>query len=205
MTGFFYPANSIIHKLPAGLKLVFLVVLGTLIFQVERLDVLIGLLGVIALLVIAAKLPLKIVWRQLKPAIWVLAFIFAIQFLMIGWEVATFIVLRFAVLILAAGIVTVTTKVSDLVAAIETVLRPFRKWVSPEKVSMAITLAIRFIPLLASITEEVRAAQKVRGNDRNMLAILVPVIVRTLKMATEVAEALDARSFGAKATHRVTK
>ncbi len=66
-----------------------------------------------------------------------------------------------------------------------------------EKVSLAISLAIRFIPVLVSITAEVRAAQRVRGLERNIFAIAMPVIIRTLKMGNEIAEALDARSFGA--------
>jgi biotin transport system permease protein len=42
----------------------------------------------------------------------------------------------------------------------------------------------------------VREAQRVRGLERSILAVAMPVIVRTLKMGNEIGEALDARSFG---------
>ena len=62
------------------------------------------------------------------------------------------------------------------------------------KVGLAISLAIRFIPAVAAIVEEVREAQRARGQDRSMIALAVPVIIRLLKMADEIAEAIDASS-----------
>ena len=40
----------------------------------------------------------------------------------------------------------------------------------------------------------VREAQRARGLDRHPLALAVPLVLRTLKMADEVAEAIEARS-----------
>lgn len=195
MISFYHPSGSILHRLPAGGKLLLLLVVGTAVFQVEQLTTM--LLCGLALLIslVAAKIPFKIAFRQMKPALILLAFIFIAQYFMIGLEVAVFVILRFAILILAASLVTLTTRVSEMVHAIESFLKPIDRWVSVEKISLAITLAIRFIPVLGAIVNEVRDAQKVRGMDRNLIAIMVPTIIRTLKMATEVAEALDARSF----------
>ena len=67
--------------------------------------------------------------------------------------------------------------------------------VNPAKVSLAISLALRFIPVLAAVTSEVREAQRARGLDANILAIAVPVVVRTLKMADDIAAAIEARSY----------
>ena len=71
-----------------------------------------------------------------------------------------------------------------------------RRWIPIAKVSLAIAMAIRFIPLISGLVHEVREAQRVRGLERSILAVAMPVIVRTLKMGNEIAEALDARSFG---------
>ena len=197
MISFYYPGNSRIHKLPAGLKLLALVLLGSFIFQISQITTLLIVGGGLVLLFAIGRIPPLVAFRQLRPALYLLTVIFIAQYFMMGVEVAIFVVLRFAILILAAGLVTVTSRVSDMVAAIETSLKPFARWIAVAKVSLAITLAIRFIPVLGSITQEVKDAQKARGLDRNIIAVLIPVIVRTLKMATEVAEALDARSFAA--------
>ncbi|WP_025900174.1 energy-coupling factor transporter transmembrane component T family protein [Sneathiella glossodoripedis] len=195
MTNFYYPSGSIVHRLSAGVKLAALIIFGTLIFTVEDLAGL-GFCGVFLVAFFCiAQIPLRVAYRQLKPALFLLLLIFIAQYFMVGFEIAVFVVVRFSILILAAGLVTVTTRVSEMVEAIEAGLRPLAKWVAIEKVSLAITLAIRFIPVLGEIVHEVRDAQKVRGMDRNIIAVLLPTIIRTLKMATEVAEALDARSF----------
>ncbi len=197
MISFYYPGNSLLHKTPAGLKLLGLVLLGSLVFQISEIATLLGIGSLLALLFVIGRIPLHVAFRQLRPALFLLIVIFIAQYFIEGIEVATFVVLRFAILILAAGLVTVTSRVSDMVAAIELALKPFSRWIAVAKVSLAITLAIRFIPVLGSIIQDVKDAQKARGLDRNVMAVLIPVIVRTLKMATEVAEALDARSFAA--------
>ena len=51
------------------------------------------------------------------------------------------------------------------------------------------------IPVLGQVTTEVREAQSARGQSRNIVAVAIPVVVRTLKMADAVSEALDARGY----------
>jgi biotin transport system permease protein len=195
MISFYHPSGSFIHSLPAGFKLLALILLGTALFQVDQLQTMI-LCGVMVVLFFClARVPFTVAFRQMRPALFLLTFVYIAQHIMVGAEVAVFVVLRFAILILGAGLITVTSRVSEMVDAIETGLKPFRRWIAIEKISLAITLAIRFIPVLGEIIREVRDAQKVRGMDRNLIAVLLPTIIRTLKMATEVAEALDARSF----------
>ena len=61
-------------------------------------------------------------------------------------------------------------------------------------VSLALSLTLRFIPVLAQVVQDVQEAQRARGLERNLVALAAPVIVRTLKMADDVADAIDARS-----------
>jgi|GEM_PF-839179 len=70
-----------------------------------------------------------------------------------------------------------------------------RLGVNPARVSLAVSLTLRFIPVVAQTVQDVREAQRARGIEKNMLALAVPVIVRTLKMADDVADAIDARSW----------
>lgn len=69
-------------------------------------------------------------------------------------------------------------------------------WVPKEQIALAISLCLRFIPLVRAVLAEVGEAQRARGPDRNLKAILVPLVVRVLKTADDVSQAIHARSFG---------
>jgi biotin transport system permease protein len=102
--------------------------------------------------------------------------------------------LRLVTVILLAMLVTLTTRVSEMVHVIERALSPLeRLGVQTGKVSLAISMTLRFIPLLIQVGNEVREAQRARGLERNMLALAVPMLVRALRTAEQTAEAIDAR------------
>jgi biotin transport system permease protein len=128
----------------------------------------------------------------------VLAVLCAAQWLTTGATAAAIVVLRLVALIMLATLVTLTTRVSDMVGVIERALLPLaRLGIRTDKVSLAISMTLRFIPLLAEVAHQVREAQRARGLERNLLALGLPVLVRALHTAEQVAEALDARSQGA--------
>ncbi len=66
---------------------------------------------------------------------------------------------------------------------------------NPAKISLTFSLCLRFIPVLAMTTKEVMEAQKARGMHKNMIALIVPIIIRSLKMADDIADAIEARSY----------
>ena len=193
--GLYRPGTSRVHRLPAAPKLVGLVGLGTLLFLVDSIALAAVALAGLAAAYAAARIPLRLAFAQLRPALWVLAILFIVELWLAGPGTALLLVLRFAALILATALVTLTTRTADLVAVIKRGLSPLTRFgVDVAKVSLAISLAIRFIPAVATIAEEVREAQAARGRDLSIVALAVPVIVRLLKTADEVAEAIDARS-----------
>ena len=132
-----------------------------------------------------------------------LGVLFLVELLVIDWYTATLVVVRFFTLILAATLVTLTTRSSALLDALEFAMRPLSTLgVNTAKVSLALTLAIRFIPMIASIVAEIREAQRARGLERSVLAVAVPAVVRTLKAADDVAAAIDARCYGTRVDPR---
>ena len=54
---------------------------------------------------------------------------------------------------------------------------------------------LRFIPVLAQITREVREAQRVRGLENSVTALAIPLFVRTLRMSDDIADAIEARGY----------
>ena len=49
--------------------------------------------------------------------------------------------------------------------------------------------------MLAQITQEVREAQKARGLERSVIAVAMPVAIRTIKMADDISDAIESRGY----------
>ncbi len=67
--------------------------------------------------------------------------------------------------------------------------------VDPDRVGLVITLALRAVPVVVGIAEEVRDAQRARGLAASPRAFAVPLLVRSLRHADAVADALAARGL----------
>jgi biotin transport system permease protein len=105
-------------------------------------------------------------------------------------------VLRLTLLLLLGTWMTLTVRVSALMEAIEQGLEPLRRWgVNPAQVSLMVSMALRFVPLLSEQLQEIKAAQRARGLEGNTLALMVPFLVKTLRMADDLTDALEARGY----------
>ena len=186
--------DSPLHRAPPLAKILGLVALCTALFVVERWGAVAAAAAVVAAGFAAAGLTPRHAWRALRPLLWLFVVLFLVQFWLSGAALAGFVTVRFALLILAAALVTLTTRSSDFVDGILAGLRFAPRWVPRRKIALAISLCLRFIPLVGEVLEEVRQAQAARGLERNILALLVPLLLRTLKSADEVAQAIYARS-----------
>ncbi len=186
---------SVLHRLPAGWKLWGLAVAGTLAFLTPNWRVLaVGLAGSLALAGLAGMPPRDVIgsWRAAAP---VLLLVFVAQGFGGAWPEAFAAVLRVATLILLATVVSATTRQSAMTEAIAAGLRPLRRLgLDPDALALGLSLALRFIPLIAAEAALVRDAQRARGLERSPLALFVPLIVRILKMADDLADAIEARS-----------
>ncbi|WP_332059696.1 energy-coupling factor transporter transmembrane component T family protein [Bartonella sp. CB74] len=204
MIGLYFPQDTFIHRLRPEIKLVFLTVCATIIIMVSSIPLLSLFLLFVALLYRIAKIPFENILKQLKSTGLFLVLIFVFQAIFNNWLTGFEVILRLITLIFLASLVSLTTKVSDMVTSIEAGLRPFRCFgINPSKFSMVLSMTIRFIPVVSEKFNEVREAQKARGFDTNIFALAMPLILRTIKMASEVAEALDARSYDSDADDEV--
>lgn len=194
----YVPGHSAIHRLPPGVKILSLAITGTLLFVFPQLPVVLATLATIVMLYLLARIGPRMMLLQLKPLLWILVLLFGVQWWIADWLSAVLVVSRLMSLMLLAALVTLTTRTSDMIDALEKGLFWLRFLrISPAKVSLALSLALRFIPVLAAITADVREAQRARGLDRSIIAVAIPVIVRTLKMADDIAAALEARGYDA--------
>ena len=197
MISAYRPGTSPIHRLAAGPKMAALAIAGTGLFFVTGLVGTAIALGVAGALYFVARLSLRDIWQVARPLLVVMVILVLAHAWLNGWAAAFAMGMRLAALVLLAGLVTLTTTSSAIMAAIETGLRPLgRLGVDVEKISLALSLALRFLPLIASVGAEVREAQRARGLDGSLVALAVPLLVRTLKMGEDIADAIDARGFG---------
>lgn len=194
--GTYFHRDTAIHRLPPGFKLAVLFAGGTALFFVSNLLLMIFALAVVLLLYGVARIPPSILLAQIRPALWIFVLIFLFQLFTRDVVFASLVVSRFIALLLLASLVTLTTPSSEMIEAIERRIGWLRIFgVNPAKVSLGFSLALRFIPVVAQITSEVREAQRARGLEWSVIAVALPVIIRTLRMADDVANAIDARGY----------
>lgn len=192
--GLYRPGTSVPHRLPAGLKLLVLLAAGggsvfvDQPWQVAAASVVVGLGYVVA------GLSLGLMVRQARPLAWILLLVGAFHVLVNGWERAVVVTGVIAVLVLLAGLVTLTTRTTDLVDALVRGLGPLRRvGIDPARIGLLLALGIRSVFVVAQIAQEVRDAQRARGLTASPRAYAVPLIVRSLRHADELGEALVAR------------
>jgi biotin transport system permease protein len=192
--GLYVPGSSVLHRLPAGTKLLAMVAVGVLSVFLDRPWQVAGALAAVLAGYPVAGLPVRVALGQLRPLVWILGFTAVFHVVVNGWERAGVVVGVLAALVLLASLVTLTTRTTDLVDAVVTGCRPLRVLrVDPERIGLLIALGIRCVPVVAGLAEEVRDAQLARGLGASPRAFAVPLIVRSLRHADALGEALVAR------------
>ncbi len=184
--------TSWVHRTPAGVKLIALAGLAVLVFAVPTLPMAAGtLVGVVLLGAVVARLPVALLARQARAvAVWVVAIV-AVHAVTTGWLTGVGTALRLLALVLAAAVVTATTRVTEMVAVVERVCAPLR-WVGvrPARIGLVLAMALRFIPLVAERAERIREAQAPRGGSvrgsRALTTTVVPLLVQMLQLAHTV-------------------
>ena len=188
-----------IAALPAGPKLLALAALGTGLLLLQALPVLAAFAALGSGLGLLALGPRRL--RDGFPTALVIAIaalaLFTLAFE--GGQPALAVVLRLVALVAFAHLVTATTRASAVQDALVAGLRPFERlpFVSAEKTGLALAITLRSLPRLAASLAELREAQAARGLAVSPLRLLVPLVARTLRDARDVADAIDARSWGA--------
>lgn len=188
---------SPVHACPATVKLAALVAVGVLVFFLSNLWYLGGiLLGSVALAILT-RIPVRYLAQRCLPFLAMIVVFFLAHAVLTAVETGLVTVTRFAIMILLSLVLAMTTRLSALVATLERLLAPLRVFgIDPEKAGLVLSMTIRFIPLIAEIYREIAAAQKARGLERNVLALIVPLFVRLLQRAETISDALTARGVG---------
>lgn len=220
--GQYYPADSILHKLDPRVKLV-----GTLVFLMSLFlfDTFVGYLiaGLfLVTLIKISKVPFKFIVKGLKAIMILMLFTVMFNLFLTSGEVlwqwkflkitkegirtAVFMALRLTFLIIGSSLMTLTTTPNQLTDGLETSLKPLKKLHVPvHEISMMMSIALRFIPILLEETDKIMKAQQARGADfeegklmeraKALVPILVPLFVSAFRRANDLAMAMEARCY----------
>ena len=195
MIGLYRPGDSLLHRMPAGLKLLLLIasIVTATVFVRTPLEVGVVIL-VVGLLFAVAAIPWRVAVAQLRPVVWMLLIIAVFQVLITSPARAVVVCGVLLISVALAALVTLTTRVTDMLDTVSRALGPLRRvGVDPDRIGLLLALAIRCIPLLTGIVQEVAQARKARGLQWSMTALATPVLVRALRTADAMGEALVAR------------
>ncbi|WIY82348.1 energy-coupling factor transporter transmembrane component T [Propionimicrobium sp. PCR01-08-3] len=195
--GLYRQGTSVIHRAPAGAKLALLLGLGVAsVWLQTRWWLVLVVLGVVFAAYLVAGFPLGLMLKQLRPMWWLLIFIAAMNWWSFGWQKGIAVPGMIAMLVAAAGLVTLTTPMSRLIEVVVWAAGPLRKvGVDPDRVGLTLMLGIRCVPVVAGLAREVREAQIARAATTSFKAFAVPLMVRALRDAEAMGDALVARGF----------
>ena len=189
------PVETWAHRWPAGLKLSLLCVATMVLFSVQSLYWHVLFLG-LAVLLYALPGPqflgaglhrLRVLWPFVLV---ILAWHFIISDLIFGLVIVS----RMLTAVALANLVTMTTRLSDMMGVVRWLTAPLRLFkVKTERIELAIALVVRFTPVLATKGQLLAMAWRARAARRVGWRIITPFAVLAIDDAEHVAEALRAR------------
>lgn len=220
--GQYYPVDSVLHRLDPRTKL-----FGTMVFIISLFvaDSIWAYLAATFFLAAAIKIshvPFRFMVRGLKAIIFLLLIsvsfnlfltqgevLFQLWFLKVtkeGLKTAGFMGVRLIYLVVGSSVMTLTTTPNELTDGLEKSLGFLKKIGLPvHEVSMMMSIALRFIPILVEETDKIMKAQMARGADfesgniiqraKNMIPLLVPLFISAFRRATDLAMAMEARCY----------
>lgn len=169
----------------------------------------VALLG--AMLVLAAfwqHVPLARLVRDAVPIYVIGAFLLVYQGVANDWGVGALVAARVVLLAWGSLLLVLPSTPTELSDALAQLMAPLARVGLPVRdITCALSLALRFMPLMAEELAAVRAAQASRGASfdagspwmrlKAACGLMVPVLVGLYRRADRLASAMDARCFGA--------
>ena len=190
--GVYIPGDTWLHRLGAALKfvLLFVFIIAVTALPTQPWHSFAALVFVLVLYV-WARIPARVAWRQLVTLLPVLLFLGVFMVWQNGVQSALTLLIGLLATIAAANLLTLTTPVEELLAALDRALAPFGH--TGELISLTIALTIRLAPLTLATANEVLAARKARGVGFSFSAFGIPLVIRSVRRAKMMGEALMAR------------
>ena len=183
-----------LHRVPAGVKLLVLALLGTGLFLVQHLGVL-AVAASVCVLGFASLGRATAGVRKLVLSLGLGAALVALFHAALGqalWGLTS--ALRLSSVALLGTALTLTTTPSDLLAVLERLLSPLaRLGVRVDLLALQLALMLRFTEHFFVLWKRLDEAHRLRTGRAGGLRLLAPLIIQTLMAARRVADTLQVR------------
>lgn len=220
--GQYYQTDSIIHRLDPRVKLVATITYIISLFLFKGIVGYVCAAIFLATVIRLSKVPFKFIIKGMKAIIMLLMitvifnmFLTPGEALVSFWKIkitkeglhlAIYMAIRLVFLILGSSVMTLTTTPNQLTDGLENLLKPLKKIKVPvHEISMMMSIALRFIPILLEETDKIMKAQIARGADfesgniftkaKAMIPLLVPLFISAFRRANDLAMAMEARCY----------
>jgi len=232
--GQYLPGDSIIHRLDPRTKLLaFLFIVMAVTFSMSY-SANIVLVLVTLFLVLLSGISLRYIFSGLKPAVPLIIILAVLQLLFYGdaftpygattrtlfkwgWinitngsvQLVIVSAMRFVELLFLTSLLTNATTLTGITHGMESLMRPFsRIGVPANELALVMTIALRFVPLLAEQLEIIMKAQASRGADiaykgklqfvttsRQVAVLIVPLFIDAFRRGEDLILAMQARCY----------
>lgn len=195
MIALYLPGTSPIHRMPAGPKMLVFIAVALVVTVTAGSG---WTLPTAVALVVAGYLVAGLGWgvfaRRIFAVRWVIGTMLVTQSVFLPPLVAAENTGRVVAVIVLAALITLTTRIPDLLDATERGLGPLRRFgVNPSGVGLLLGMTITTIPVISGLANTIREAQQARGARVRLTTFTVPLLVMSLKHSDDLADALAAR------------
>ena len=220
--GQYYRTESVIHRLDPRVKIVATFGFIISLFLVKNFIGYIIAALFLALCIKLSNVPPRYIFRGMKAIFFLLIItmlfnlfltpgealvsVWKFQITKEGIKLAAMMGIRLVFLITGSSLMTLTTTPNNLTDGLEDLLKPLKKIRVPvHEISMMMSIALRFIPILMEETDKIMKAQMARGADfesgsllnraKSLIPLLVPLFISAFRRANDLAMAMEARCY----------
>lgn len=210
--GFAYiEGSSAVHRCHAAVKIVLLLVFSIVVLAVPSWWVVCVSAAFTVACMAVARIPVTRMLIPLAPvfvlALFAMVFSIAAEPGMEGACRGAHAALRMILLVAASMVVCLTSTSTELLAGFSMLIGPLRLAKVPvDDIALTLSLAVRFIPVVAEEFASVRRAQEARGGTLSDLSVsrrlrvwgmaFTAVFVGLFRHADVLSDAMDARCYG---------
>ena len=218
----YYQTESPIHRLDPRVKLIATFAYIISLFVVHSWTGYLIAAVAVAIVIAASHVPFGYIMRGMKAVMMILMITVIFNLFLTegsplihfwkltityeGVDFASKMAVRLIFLIIGSSLMTLTTTPNQLTDALEDVLGPLKKIHVPvHEISMMMSIALRFIPILMEETDKIMKAQMARGADfesknlmkkiQSLVPLLVPLFISAFRRANDLAMAMEARCY----------
>ncbi len=220
--GQYYQVDSLLHRMDPRVKLSTTMIYIVSLFIVNNVWGYLLAVLFLGMAITLSKVPFSFMVKGMKAVVFLLMItvvfnlfltpgeaIFQVWKIVItkeGLILSIKMAVRLTLLIIGSSLMTLTTTPNNLTDGLEKLMKPLKAIKVPvHEISMMMSIALRFIPILMEETDKIMKAQIARGADfesgnlmnkvKSLIPLLVPLFISAFRRANDLAMAMESRCY----------